>query len=219
MLILPCSRPVYGCPLDGAIPGSFCGPNVPEVTAQTATNPGVEFFKQRAHLGKTKVRLPAEKKGPQVVYNHLHSPSEGSESLFPNALLHCIERLRTDFSPQPTIKRESEKGPLPWPSDRAFRLVDRELKPVRKKSGDALQDSFPSLSAADVNVTVVRIPHKPPATSFEFPIQLIRKQIRQKRREWAALRGPCCDRGENQNSPRKRSGPIAPAEPATSPAG
>ena len=51
-------------------------------------------------------------------------------------------------------------------------------------------DPSAGLFAADVDVTVIRVPHEPVAATLKLAIQFIQHEIREQGGERAALRGP-----------------------------
>ena len=88
------------------------------------------------------------------------------------------------------LDREAEERPLPRPGNRTLCRIDLKLETSFDEAGQARHDPPAGLFAADVDVTVIRVPHKSVAATIELAIQFIQHEVREQRRERTALRGP-----------------------------
>src|SRR6202166_4542036 len=86
---------------------------------------------------------------------------------FPNFLLAAQQDLWRNAPLRFFVVAEAEPQELPldWSSHRTLCLVYFELQSTCKKASDIRHHSLPRLSAANVNVAVVRIPHEAVLTS------------------------------------------------------
>src|ERR1035438_10405940 len=85
---------------------------------------------------------------------------------------------------------ESRKLPCPRPRNRTLLLVHLKFKLAHDESREALHHSFPCSPAANVDITIVRIPRKPEPAPFQLPVELVEHDVRQQGRQRPALRRP-----------------------------
>src|SRR5207302_6743129 len=88
------------------------------------------------------------------------------------------------------LDREAEERPVPRSGDGTLLCVDLQFEAPFDKAGQARHDPSAGLFAADVDVTVIRVPHEPMAATLKLAIQFIQHEIREQWREWTSLRGP-----------------------------
>lgn len=67
----------------------------------------------------------------------------------------------------------TQKGSLPWPINRAFALVDRELEPFRKESGDRSHYPFAAGFSCNVDVAVVSETTERVTSFFQFLVEFV----------------------------------------------
>src|SRR6202035_3861334 len=97
--------------------------------------------------------------------------------------IFCLQRNRAfgamrRFGSLLLLKLNPQELPLEWSGHRTLRLVHFELQSTCKKTSDIRHHSLPRLSAADVNVAVVRIPHEAVLTSLELAIEVVEYDVR-----------------------------------------
>src|SRR5712672_1157737 len=81
------------------------------------------------------------------------------------------------------LDRKAKERPVPWSGDSTLLRVDLQFEASFDEAGQALHDPPASLFAADVDVTVIRIPHEPVAATLKLAIQFIQHEIREQRGE------------------------------------
>jgi hypothetical protein len=64
------------------------------------------------------------------------------------------------------LDREAEERPVPWSGDGTLLRVDLQFEAPFDEAGQARHDPPAGLFAADVDVTVIRIPHEAVATTL-----------------------------------------------------
>src|SRR5262249_50247396 len=86
-------------------------------------------------------------------------------------------------------KAEAQKRSVASYRHRALRRVDLEFQPRREEERDAFHHPLSRSAAANVHITVVRIPHEAMTTAFELTIKRVQHDVRYQRRQRAPLRG------------------------------
>src|SRR6267378_3367883 len=85
---------------------------------------------------------------------------------------------------------EAEEPPVPRSGDGTLLGVDLQFEAPFDEAGQARHDPLAGVFAADVDVTVIRVPHEPVAATLKLAIQFIQDEVREQGRERTALRGP-----------------------------
>jgi hypothetical protein len=85
------------------------------------------------------------------------------------------------------LDREAEERPVPRSGDGTLLRIDLQFEAPFDEAGQARHDPSASLFTADVDVTVIRVPHEPVAATLKLAIQLIQHEVREQGREWTAL--------------------------------
>src|SRR5947207_2215 len=79
---------------------------------------------------------------------------------------------------------------MPRSGDGTLLRIDLQFEAPFDEAGQACHDPSASLFTADVNVTVIRVPHELVAATLKLAIQLIQHEVREQGRERTALRCP-----------------------------
>src|SRR5262249_20390834 len=78
----------------------------------------------------------------------------------------------------------------PRSGDGTLLRIDLQFEAPFDEAGQARHDPSASLCTADVDVTVVRVPHEPVAATLKLAIQFIQHEVREQGRQRTALRCP-----------------------------
>jgi len=108
-----------------------------------------------------------------------------------HALLEPGQSLRSDapFRRRAPCEAEPEELALRGRRNRALGPVELQLQPPFEEPFDARHPSFARAPAANVDVAVVGVAREAMTAPLQFLVQNVEHQVRQKRRERAALRG------------------------------
>jgi hypothetical protein len=79
---------------------------------------------------------------------------------------------------------------VPRSGDGTLLRIDLQFEAAFDEAGQARHDPSASLFTADVDVTVIRVPHESVAATLKLAIQLIQHEVREQGGEWTALRCP-----------------------------
>ena len=144
------------------IPNSAALPLSPDHGSQSMPDPFVQFAKRLGCLAESKVALPAPEVGGQLLYHLLQTDPTSPSSQFPDLLLTAQSGLRRDSPLGFLIAAEAESQELPLIRScyRTLRFIDLELETSREKARDRNHHALPGSFAADIDVTVVRVPHE-----------------------------------------------------------
>src|SRR5438477_1924653 len=163
----------------------------PGDATQAPSDPAIQRW-QFAPLAEAEVSGPTPNERVQVGNHLLQADAPMPPGQFANSVFEPGHGLVGNAPPERRIilDREAEERPVPRPSDGALLRVDLQLQTSFDEAGQARHDPLTSLFAADVDVTVIRVSHKPVAATLELAIQLIQHEVREQGREWTALRRP-----------------------------
>src|SRR5438270_4764432 len=163
----------------------------PGDATQAPSDPAIQRW-QLAPLAEAEVARPTPHERVQVG-NHLlqaHAPMPPGQVA--NPVFEPGYGLVGNAPPERRVilDREAEERPVPRSGDGTLLRIDLQFEPPFDESGQAQHDPSASLFTADVDVTVIRVPHESVAATLKLAIQLIQHEVREQRREWTALRCP-----------------------------
>src|SRR5439155_22622850 len=103
---------------------------------------------------------------------------------FPDPLLEPQHRLRRNPPLRFLVEGEAKAQKLPFSrlGHRTLLRVHLELELRGDESRDALHHPFPGPPAANVNVTIVRIPREPEPAPLQLSIELVEHDVTQQGR-------------------------------------
>src|SRR5713101_6502522 len=155
------------------------------------TDPAIQRW-QLVPLAEAEVAGPTPYERVQVGDHLLQADAPVPPSPFTNPIFKPGHGLVGDAPPERRVirDREAKERAVPRSGDGTLLRVDLQFEASFDKEGQALHDPPAGLFAADVDVTVIRVPHEPVAATLKFAIQFIQHEIREQGREWTALRGP-----------------------------
>ena len=164
----------------------------PEDATEFPTQPLIKIFKHILHFGQTKIVEPS----PQDSFQAFNRVSKASAPSHSENHLHLgfesFHRLRRD--PQPRLPmschRIAEKSSLPRPFNLGLLLVHLQLQLLLQESGDRFQHTLSGLLTAYVDAAIICITTEAKISFLQFLIKIIQEDVRQERRERAALRRP-----------------------------
>ncbi len=162
----------------------------PGDATKAPSDPAIQRW-QLAPLAETAVPGPPHE-GVQVGDHLLQADAPIPPGQFANSVFEPGHGFVGDAPPEHRVilDREAEERPVPRPGDGTLFRVDLQLEASFDEAGQARHDPPAGLFAADVDVTVIRVPHEPVAATLKLAIQFIQHEVREQGRERAALRGP-----------------------------
>src|SRR5947208_8460666 len=163
----------------------------PDDATQAPSDPAIQRW-QLVPLAEAEIPGASPHKRVQVGDHLLQADAPMPPRQFANPVFEPGHGLVGDAPTEYRVilDREAEERPVPRPGDSTLLRVDLQLKPPFDEAGQARHDPSTSLFAADVDVTVIRVPHEPVAATLKLAIQLIQHEVREQGREWTALRCP-----------------------------
>src|SRR5712691_8198349 len=163
----------------------------PGDATQASPDPAIQRW-QLVPLAEAEVAGPTPHERVQVGDHLLQADAPMPPSHFANSVFKSGHGLVGDAPPERRIirDREAKERAVPRPGDGTLLRVDLQLEASFDKEGQALHDPPAGLFAADVDVTVIRVPHEPVAATLKLAIQFIQDEVREQGRERTALRGP-----------------------------
>src|SRR6266536_5358302 len=134
----------------------------PQIGTQPAPHPLLKTLQHRRRLAESKIPPPTSQIDDHVLHHLLEAHASCPAGDLPYPLLETANRLRRNsalrlFSAR---KAESETFPLPRPRHGAFLTVHLELELNGDELHHALHHPLPRPLAANVDITVIRIPHE-----------------------------------------------------------
>src|SRR6516164_6160872 len=186
----------------------------PRDAAKAPPDPAVKRW-QLARLAEAEVAGPS----PQVWDQLADHPLQADPSVPPGQLADPVFEPGHGLpgnTPPVVPDGEAEERPLPRPGDGTLFRVDLQLETPFDETGQARHDPPASRVAADVDVTVIRVPHESVAATLKLAIQLIQDEVREQRRERTPLRGPFPARLE-QPALEHSGGQVSPDQPENPP--
>src|SRR5467141_3460746 len=163
----------------------------PDDATQTPSDPAIQRW-QLAPLAEAEVPGPTPHKRVQVGDHLLQADAPMPPRQFANPVFEPGHGLVGNAPPECRIilDREAEERPVPRSGDGTLLGVDLQLEAPFDEAGQARHDPPAGLFAADVDVTVIRVPHEPVAATLKLAIQFIQDEVQEQGRERTALRGP-----------------------------
>src|ERR1700730_1363044 len=167
-------------PTEFAIALTACLPLDPGDATQAPSDPAVQRW-QFVPLAETEVPGPTPHERVQVGNHLLQADAPMPPGQFANPVFEPGHGLVGDASPEHRIilDREAEERPVPRSVDGTLLRVDLQLEASFDEAGQARHDPPAGLFAADVDVTVIRVPHEPMAATLKLAIQFIQHEIRE----------------------------------------
>src|SRR5215831_5131416 len=189
----------------------------PRDATQAPPNPAVQRW-QLVPLAEAKVTGPAPHERVQVGNHPLQTDAPVPPRQLTDPVFEPGHGLVGDAPPEQRVvpDREAKERPLPRSGDGTLLRVDLKLEAAFDEVGQACHDPSACLFAADIDVTVIRVPHEPVAAPLKFVIKLIQDEIREQRRKRPALRGPFPALLE-QPAVEHSSGQVSPDQPENPP--
>src|SRR5438874_76746 len=87
-------------------------------------------------------------------------------------------------------KAEPQKLPLLRSCHRTLRLIYLELELLCDELRDALHHPLPRPLAANVDITVIRIPNETMTPALQLPVEFVEHEVNEHWRKWTSLRSP-----------------------------
>ena len=167
-------------------------PLLPLEAAESSPNPRSQGGKHRRRLAEPELAAPSRQVATNIGDHPVQVDTPVPFREFPNSLLEPQERFRryAPFRLLAAGEAKPQKLPLRWSSYGAFRLVDLELELAGDETRDALHHTFAGAATAEVDVTVVGVPHKAETASLKFLVQVIQHEVAQQRRNRTPLWSP-----------------------------
>src|ERR1700730_12643035 len=152
----------------------------PGDATQAPSDPAIQRW-QLVPLAEAEVPGPTPHERVQVGDHLLQADAPMPPGQFANSVFEPGHGLVGDASPEPRIilDREAEERPVPRSGDGTLLRVDLQLEASFDEAGQARHDPPAGLFAADVDVTVIRVPHEPMAATLKLAIQFIQHEIRE----------------------------------------
>ena len=143
-------------------------------------------------MAEAEVAAPAPEVGAQLLHHGLQADAPGPPRQFPDLRLEPDHGGRRQPSPRAggRVKENPRNVRSPGRATALFALLTLSLSLVVMKRVMLAITRCPARCAADVDVTVVRLPHEAVAAPLQLPVQRVQHEVRQQGREWAALRRP-----------------------------
>src|SRR5208283_1614872 len=162
----------------------------PDDATQASACPAVQRC-QLVQLAEAEISGPSPQQRVQVGDHPIQAYPAMSPCQIAHPVLEPSDGLVGDAPSRLRIvrDREAKERSFPRPGDGTLLRVDLELKTSLDEAGHARHDPVAGLFAADVDVAVVRVTHEAVATTLKLAIQFVQHEIREQRRERAALRG------------------------------
>src|SRR5580704_12061083 len=163
----------------------------PGDATQAPSDPAIQRW-QLAPLAEAEVAGPTAYKRVEVGDHLLQADAPMPPGQFANPVFEPGHGLLGNAPPERRVilDREAEERPVPRSGDGTLLRVDLQFEAPFDEAGQARHDPPAGLFAADVDVTVIRVPHEPVAATLKLAIQFIQHEIREQGGERAALRGP-----------------------------
>src|SRR5947208_2113712 len=163
----------------------------PDDATQAPSDPAIQRW-QRAPLAEAEAAAPTAYKRVGAGDHLLQADAPMPPGQFANPVFEPGHGLVGNAPPERRIilDREAEERPVPRSGDGTLRRIDLQFEAPFDEAGQARHDPSASLFTADVDVTVIRVPHEPVAATLKLAIQFIQDEVREQGRERTALRGP-----------------------------
>src|ERR1700760_753541 len=151
----------------------------PDDATQARSCPAVQRF-QLAQLAEAEVAGPSPQQRVQVGDHPLEAHPAMSPCQVANPVLEPGQRLLGDASPRLRFfrDREAKERALPRPGNGTLPRIDLKLEASLDEASKTRHHAQSGLFAADVDVAVVRITHKPVPTTLKLAIQFIQHEVR-----------------------------------------
>src|SRR5215831_15021623 len=187
----------------------------PDDATQAPSDPAIQRW-QLAPLAEAEVPGPSPHKRVQVGDHLLQADAPMSPRQFANPVLEPGHGLVGDASPEAWVilDPEAEERPVPRSGDGTLLRIDLQFEAPFDEAGQARHD--PSASVSDVDVAVIRVPHKTVAATLKLAIQFIQDEVREQGRERTALRRPFPALLE-QPAIERPGGQVSPDQPEDAP--
>src|SRR3954447_16117187 len=165
-------------------------PLLPGDGAQPPPDPLIECAQHRRGLAEAEVSAPADKVSGQLLGDLFEASSARASRQLPDSRFEAGNRLRCDTPPRllPACEAEAQELADARLGNRALGLVDLQLEALFEELLDAGHHPLAGLSTAHIDVAVIGVAHEAVAALLQLLVQHIQHQVRQQRRERAALR-------------------------------
>ena len=165
----------------------------PDEATKAPSDPAIQRW-QFAPLAEAEVPGPSPHKRVQIDDHLLQADAPMPPRQFANPVFEPGHGLVGDAPPEAWVilDREAEERPVPRSGDGTLLRIDLQFEAPFDEAGQARHDPSASLFTADVDVTVIRVPHEPVAATLKLAIQFIQHEVREQGREWTALRRRGC---------------------------
>ncbi len=145
------------------------------------------------HLGTAEVRFPTKQGYSQLCYDVGQTVASGAAGQFPDAVFEFVDDFVRHLQPGSVpADCKSQKLAFGWAIYRAFQRIHCESQCVADGACHAGHHPLARCFAFDQDVAVVGVMGKTVAAPFQFPVEFIQYDIRQHRRQRAALRYALC---------------------------
>jgi hypothetical protein len=152
----------------------------PDDATQAPSDPAIQRW-QLAPLAEAEVPGPSPHKRVQVGDHLLQADAPMPPRQFANPVFEPGHGLIGNAPPERRVilDRKAEERPVPRPGDGTLFRIDLQFEAPFDEAGQARHDPSASLFTADVDVTVIRVPHEPVAATLKLTIQFIQHEIRE----------------------------------------
>src|SRR5712664_4538722 len=152
----------------------------PGDATQAPSDPAIQRW-QLVPLAEAEVPGPTPHERVQVGDHLLQADAPMPPRQFANSVFEPGHGLIGNAPPKRRVilDREAEERPVPRSGDGTLLGVDLQFEAPFDEAGQARHDPPAGLFAADVDVTVIRVPHEPVAATLKLAIQFIQHEIRE----------------------------------------
>ncbi|MGY4287216.1 hypothetical protein ACVWXO_006436 [Bradyrhizobium sp. LM2.7] len=170
--------------------GATTLPLLPGDGAQPPPDPLIECAQHRRGLAEAEISAPADKVSGQLLGDLFEASSARASCQLPDSRFEASERLRRNAPSRllPAGEAEAQELADARLGDRALGLVDLELEALFEEPFDPGHHPLARLLTAHIDVAVIGVAHEAVAALLQLLVQHIQHQVRQQRRERAALR-------------------------------
>jgi len=176
-----------------AVAGSLTCPIASRCSSVTCAAAICRCRAEDSALGTAEVRFPTKQGYSQLRYDVGQTVASGAAGQFPDAVFEFVDGFVRHLQPGSVpADRKSQKLAFGWAIYRAFQRIHCESQRVADEACHAGHHPLARCFAFDHDVAVVGVMGKAVAAPFQLPVELIQYDIRQHRRQRAALRYALC---------------------------